>query len=39
MEQKNHDIYNYMNDIFGAEVVNLFDIEYDPENQHPDAQA
>ncbi len=35
MEQKNHDIYTYMNDIFGADVVNLFDLEYNPEEQHP----
>jgi hypothetical protein len=35
MEQKNHDIYAYMNDIFGADVVNLFDLQYDPEEQYP----
>ena len=35
MEQKNHDIYSYMHDIFGAEVVNLFDVKYNPEEQHP----
>ncbi len=35
MEQKNHDIYTYMNDIFGADVVNLFDLQYDPDEQHP----
>lgn len=35
MEQKNHDIYAYMNAIFGADVVNLFDLQYDPEQQHP----
>lgn len=35
MEQKNHEIYSYMHDIFGAEVLNLFDMRYDPEKQHP----
>lgn len=35
MEQKNHDIYSYMNDIFGADVVDLFDLQYNPEEQHP----
>lgn len=40
MEQKNHEIYKYMHDIFGAEVVNLFDLTYNPEEKHPvkDAQ-
>lgn len=35
MEQKNHEIYSYMHDVFGAEVVNLFDMKYNPEEQHP----
>lgn len=35
MEQKNHEIYSYMHDIFGAEVVNMFDLKYDPEANHP----
>jgi len=35
MEQKNHEIYSYMHDIFGAEVMNLFDLQYDPEKKHP----
>ncbi len=35
MEQKNHEIYSYMNDIFGADVVNLFDMKYNPEEHHP----
>ncbi len=34
MEQRNHEIYSYMHDIFGAEVVNLFDMKYNPE-QYP----
>lgn len=35
MEQRNHFIYTYMNDIFGADVVDIFDMKYDPERQHP----
>lgn len=35
MEQKNHEIYSYMHDVFGAEVLNLFDMRYDPSKQHP----
>lgn len=35
MEQKNHEIYSYMHDVFGAEVVNLFDMKYNPGEQHP----
>ena len=34
-EQKNHEIYSYMHDVFGAEVLNLFDMKYNPEKQHP----
>lgn len=33
MEKKNQDIYSYMHDIFGADVVNLFDMKYNPEEQ------
>lgn len=33
MEQKNSDIYSYMHDIFGADVVELFDMKYDPTNE------
>lgn len=35
MEQRNHAIYSYMHDVFGAEVLELFDMTYDPEVQHP----
>lgn len=35
MEQKNHEIYSYMHALFGAEVLNLFDMRYNPEKQHP----
>lgn len=34
-EQRNHDIYKYMHDIFGADVINLFDMTYNPEEKHP----
>lgn len=34
MEQKNQEIYSYMHDVFGAEVLNLFDLQYNPEKQH-----
>ena len=39
MEQKNHEIYAYMNDIFGADVMNLFDLAYDPGEQYPRASG
>lgn len=35
MEQQNHAIYSYMHDVFGADVVNLFDMKYNPEEKHP----
>lgn len=35
MEQQNHTIYSYMHDVFGAEVLELFDMTYNPEEQHP----
>lgn len=34
-EVENFNLYSYMHDIFGAEVIELFDISYDPEKQHP----
>ena len=33
MEVKNVELYSYMNDIFGSEVINLFDIKYDIEDK------
>jgi len=33
MEQKNQQIYSYMHDVFGAEVLNLFDMSYHPNKQ------
>ncbi|MDR2045353.1 MAG: hypothetical protein LBQ15_13565 [Clostridium sp.] len=35
MERRNHNIYSYMHDLFGAEVIDLFDMRYHPEEQHP----
>ena len=37
LEQKNHSIYSYMHDIFGSEVIDMFDLQYNPEEQHPVA--
>ena len=34
-EQKNFDLYTYMHDIFGAEVINIFDMKYNPEEHVP----
>ena len=34
-EQKNHQIYTYLQDLFGPEVADLFDLTYDPEEKHP----
>ena len=33
MEVKNVELYSYMNDIFGSDVINLFDIKYDIEDK------
>lgn len=38
MEQKNQDIYSYMHDIFGADVVNLFDMKYNPSEKDKDRK-
>lgn len=35
MERRNHDIYGYMHAVFGADVVNLFDLKYNPGEQYP----
>lgn len=34
-EIKNHDIYAYMHTIFGIDVMDIFDLRYNPEKQHP----
>ena len=33
-ELKNQQIYSYMHDIFGAEVIDIFDMKYNPETEH-----
>lgn len=37
MEQRNHAIYSYMHDVFGAEVIDIFDLQYNPDEQPPTA--
>lgn len=34
-EIDNYNIYTYMHKIFGPEVIDLFDMQYDPETVHP----
>lgn len=36
-EIKNHELYSYMHDIFGADVIEIFDMKYNPEEKHPKA--
>ena len=33
MEQKNHEIYSYMHDVFGADVIDIFDMQHNQENK------
>lgn len=35
MERHNDAIYSYMHDVFGAEVIEIFDMQYDPEEPNP----
>ncbi len=39
MEQENQDIYAYMHDIFGADVVDLFDMQFLPQNAEESKKA
>ena len=40
MEQMNQELYSYMHDIFGAEVIEIFDMKYEKENQdHSKAEG
>lgn len=32
MEQMNQELYSYMHDIFGANVIDIFDMKYKKEN-------
>lgn len=34
-EQQNHDLYSYMHAVFGADVIDLFDLKYNPDEHHP----
>lgn len=34
-ELKNHALYSYMHDIFGAEVIEIFDMKYNPGEKFP----
>lgn len=35
LEQQNYTIYSYMHDLLGADIIDLFDLAYNPEEQHP----
>ena len=37
-EAKIHRFYSYMHDIFGADVIELFDMQYDPEERYQKAK-
>ena len=34
-EMENYNLYSYMHQIFGPEVMDIFDMEYDPDKRHP----
>ncbi|WP_051204580.1 hypothetical protein [Butyrivibrio sp. VCD2006] len=34
-ELENFNVYSYMHNIFGPEVIDLFDLKYNPERRHP----
>ncbi|MCR5101809.1 MAG: hypothetical protein K6B41_10685 [Butyrivibrio sp.] len=34
-EIENYNLYSYMHQIFGPEVIDIFDLKYDPEKRHP----
>ncbi|MBO6241153.1 MAG: hypothetical protein J6O61_10065 [Butyrivibrio sp.] len=34
-EIENYNLYSYMHQIFGPEVIELFDMKYDPDRRHP----
>lgn len=37
METRNNAIYSYMHDVFGPEVIEMFDMQYNPEDQGPSS--
>ena len=34
-EMENFNLYSYMHQIFGPEVIDIFDLKYDPNRRHP----
>ncbi|MBR4668055.1 MAG: hypothetical protein IKO76_04785 [Butyrivibrio sp.] len=34
-EMENYNLYSYMHQIFGPEVIEIFDVKYDPDKRHP----
>ncbi|WP_242949317.1 hypothetical protein [Butyrivibrio proteoclasticus] len=34
-EMENYNLYTYMHQIFGPEVIEIFDMKYDPDRRHP----
>ncbi len=34
-EMENYNLYSYMHQIFGPEVIEIFDMKYDPDHRHP----
>lgn len=38
-EAMNHKLYSYMHDIFGADVIELFDMKYNPEEKYKNKEA
>ncbi len=34
-EMENYNLYSYMHQIFGPEVIDIFDMKYDPDKRHP----
>ena len=34
-EMENYNLYSYMHQIFGPDVIDLFDMKYDPDRRHP----
>ena len=39
MEQQNLEIYSYMHDVFGADVIDVFDMQYNPEKKRQAASS
>lgn len=37
-EKGNYDLYSYMHDIFGADVIEIFDMKYDPEERKKEKE-